>query len=372
MKIFLISRTWTSSGGATKMLCWVANQMAIKGHDVYAVSYFDEETPKNLSSDVKYHNLGLIQSKNRLERNTTQMISSVARINKYIKSQNPDLIVSFLDSVGYIYLLFNKLFGKHKIVVSERVDPFSYKGILSKVRFFLMSLADGIVFQTKGAQSFFNEKIRKKSTVIPNPVSIKREISENLSSFQVDYFQRDNRIVTAGRLSLKQKRQDILLDAFEIVHKTHPEMMLVIYGEGEDRYKIQEYIQEKDITGSVILAGRTNEIEREIYNARTFALTSDFEGIPNALIEAMVLGVPSVSTDCSPGGARLLIENGENGFLVPCGDSEALAGKIMLLIENADISNSFTKNSPLIAEEYSQEKISNLWEAYFKQISNKE
>lgn len=354
------------------MLCWVANQMAKKGHDVYAVSYFAEDHPLRLEDNVNYHSLNLIQSKSRINRNTLQMLKVVRKVNKYIKSQNPDLVVSFLDSVGYVYLLKNKIFGKIKTVVSERVDPYAYKGVLSKIRFFLMNMSDGIVFQTEGAKNFFKEDIQSKSTVIPNPVSIKKDVAENLSDYQLEYSKRDNRVVTAGRLSISQKRQDILIDAFEIVHNAYPEIKLVIYGEGGDKGRILSMIEEKKLTDCIVLAGRTNEVEKEIYNARAFVMTSDYEGIPNALIEAMTLGVPSVSTDCSPGGARLLIEDGVNGFLVPRKDVHEIAQKLICLIEDESISNKFSKNSPAISDKFSEDKISALWETYFKKITDKE
>ena len=229
------------------------------------------------------------------------------------------------------------------------------------------------MFQTKGAQEFFKneECIYKNSAVIPNPV-ILSQTAKALNAQRPKYEERDNRIVTVGRLSILQKRQDLLLKAFAIVHNTHPELELVIYGDGQDKNEIQSMIDEAGLGSCVTLAGRTDEVEKNIYNARAFVLTSDFEGIPNALIEAMSLGVPSVSTDCSPGGAALLIRDGENGYIVPRGDANAVADRLLEIIENRDIAEKFSANSPRIAQDFSEAAIANMWENYFREIAGGE
>ena len=363
-----------SYSGAPKMLSWVANQMTEKEHEVSVVSFFSDIAEHNLNERVKLHCLNIKQSKKRIIRNTVGMFKTIRALHKYVKSYNPDLIVSFLDSVGYVYLGYNKIFGRRKIVVSERVDPYQYKGFISKVRFWLMKKATASVFQTDGAREYFKKypKIYGNSTVIPNPVFLKEDIQQNLSNYEVLFTERDNRIVTVGRLSLKQKRQDVLIDAFEKVHKIHPELKLVIYGDGESKQSIEDIIKSKNLEDSVVLAGKTLSVEKEIYNARAFVLSSDFEGIPNSLIEALALGVPSVATDCSPGGARLLIKDGENGFLVDRGNSNSLAEKLLELVENEETSNKFSQNAPKIINEFSEEKIASMWENYFiKTINSK-
>lgn len=347
------------------MMAWVANQMAKRGHIIHFVTFFSDEQARGLHENIVFYNLGVTQSNSRFIRNTTGMMKTIHRLHKYVKKTKPDIIVSFLDSVGYAYLPIARLFTKSKIVVSERVDPYSYKGNKAKLRFKLMKYAHGTVFQTKGARKFFKGKIYENSVVIPNPVVLSEKIIK-LRENCPKYDERDNRIVTVGRLSLTQKRQDVLLDAFQILLKTHPELKLVIYGDGQDKDKIQALINQKGLADSVVLAGRTDNVEQEIFYARAFVLTSDFEGIPNALIEAMSVGVPSVSTDCSPGGAALLIDNAANGYLVPRGDAGEIAKHLKILVKDKNISEKFSKNSPQIIETYSENDIADSWEEYFK------
>ena len=357
--------------GAPKMMSWIANQMAKRGHEVKIVSYFSNECAAKLDPGVEFHFLGLRRSGNRFIRNTIGMAKAVYRLDKYMKEQNPDVFVSFLDSVGMVYLPIAK--KRCLTIGSERADPYSYKKDTLKARISLMKKVDKMVFQTEGARDYFKDipEIYSKSVVIPNPVVLKDYV-QNLRKNIPKFSDRENKIVTVGRLSLIQKRQDVLINAFELVHKKHPELQLVMYGDGQDKEKIKDIVDNKRLTDCITLAGKISDVEKTIFNARVFVLSSDLEGIPNALIEAMSVGIPCVSTDCSPGGARLLINDGENGYIVPKGDIDLLADRICDLLKNEDVSNRFSEKSILISERFSEEKIAEKWEnAFLDLISNK-
>ncbi len=369
MKILFTIPRLTYSG-APKMLAWIANQMAQKGHDVHLVTFFSEEQARLLHERVTVHSLKIVQSNSRLVRNTTGMLKTIYRLHKTVREIKPDVVISFLDSVGYVYLVIGRLFTKSKLAISERVDPYVYHGALAYVRFALMKFAHGTAFQTQGAQEFFkkHKKVYQNSTVIPNPVVTNQKIVSMQQNIPLAA-ERDKRVVTVGRLSLHQKRQDVLLEAFKMFHKNHPEYQLVIYGDGEDKAAIQTLIDQMELSKCVTLAGRTDCVEEDIFCAGAFVLTSDYEGIPNALIEAMSIGVPSVSTDCSPGGAALLIKDGENGFLVPRGDAAAIAEKLSLIVSNENIAEKFSKNSLSITNEFSETSIADKWEAFFEKVA---
>ncbi len=368
MKI-LFATTCLDYSGAPKMMAWVANQMAERGHEVHLVTFFSEEQARLLHKNVTMSSLQITQSESRLIRNTTGMLKTISRLHKKVRELKPDVVISFLDSVGYVYLPIGRFLTKAKMVASERVDPYSYHGKTAVARFALMQFAHGTVFQTDGARQFFEKRKRiyDHSTVIPNPVVL----SEHVLAMQKripTYSERDKRIVTVGRLSLRQKRQDILLDAFRIFHEKNPEYTLVMYGDGPDREKIQAMIDERGLSDCAILAGRTDRVEEEIFHAAAFVLTSDYEGIPNALIEAMSIGVPCVSTDCSPGGARLLVDDGENGYIVPCGDHKMLAERLQRIVCDERISSRFSVNSPEIKSRYSEMVIMEKWEKYLQDV----
>lgn len=370
----LFATTRLTYAGAPKMMAWIANQMAAKGHEVHLVTFYSEEQARLLHENVKMISLRVTQSRSRLVRNTTGMLKTLGRLHKLVLKLKPDVVVTFLDSVGYVYLPIGRLFTKTKIVASERVDPYAHHGKTAAVRFALMNFAHGTVFQTDGARNFFENRKRvfRNSTVIPNPVVTGDKILAMQKSIPA-YKDRDKTIVTVGRLSLRQKRQDVLLDAFKLFLDKNPGYTLVMYGDGPDRAKIQAMIEARGLTGKAVLAGRTDRVEEMIFHAAAFVLTSDYEGIPNALIEAMSIGVPSVSTDCSPGGAALLIRDGENGYLVPCGDAKAIAEKLSLVVNEAHIAERFSKNSPSITSEFAEAVIAEKWETYFQKVTgNKE
>ena len=355
--------------GAPKMLAWIANQMSRSGHSVKVLALYSDQCQQPLDSDIEFESLSLKRSKNRIIRNSIDILKSLNVVHRELKKSSPDVVVTFLDTVGYMYLLKNRFSKRYKMIASERSDPYTHKGISAKIKHKILSYADRIVFQTEGARECFskNRKIITKSVVIPNPI-IPKSIDESVK--HVKFCERDERIVSVGRLDLKQKRHDVMIDAFERVHQKHPELELHIYGDGQDRERIQAIIDSRGLGKSVFLRGRTDSVEREIFNARAFLFSSDFEGIPNALIEAMLAGVPAVATDCSPGGARLLIENYENGILVPRGDVATLSEALIRVVEDEERADSFSSKSPLILERFSESEISDMWRKCFTSLDN--
>lgn len=116
--------------------------------------------------------------------------------------------------------------------------------------------------------------------------------------------------------------------------------------------------------------GKSNCIEKDIYNAGIFVLSSNYEGMPNALMEAMALGLPCISTDCPVGGPKTLIKNGENGLLVPVGDEEALSIAILKLIEDNELSQKIANNALKISEKFNPNIINQQWEDFINKIIN--
>ena len=112
------------------------------------------------------------------------------------------------------------------------------------------------------------------------------------------------------------------------------------------------------------MPGAKEEIQEYIKDASLFVLSSDYEGIPNALIEAMAIGLPCVSTDCSPGGARELIVNGKDGFIVPCGDAQKLADAIRKMINDKSLARECGTNARQICQRTAVWKISEEWMTY--------
>jgi glycosyltransferase involved in cell wall biosynthesis len=250
---------------------------------------------------------------------------------------------------------------KTKSVVCERSDPF--KPHYYKLKFWkpLFRWADGAVFQLEKAAGYYSN-IKGNIAVIPNPVTIFG------MDVAVSPVQRKKTVVSLGRIDLFQKRQDILVRAFDIFRRNHPDYQLIIYGAGPDEKRLHSLITELNMDGKVVMAGNTLTAQATIRDAGMFVLSSDFEGIPNSLIEAMVIGLPCIATDCSPGGARLLIRHHKNGLLSPKGDIERLAANMAWIAEHHEEAEKMGDEAKHIKDVFSEEKISKMWSEYLNAL----
>lgn len=338
-------------GGAEKSITNLANWLADKqGDNVTLVSVEGDGKPYNISENVHYEgnavsNKGKISTHLEIYRNTKRAVE------KY----NPNIVVSFWIQPLF-YLVLAGYGRKLKIYFSERNDPsLLYSKITKFMRWHTLKYVDGIVFQTNDAKNYFDKKIQDKSVIIHNPVYLTKQsysLCENP----------DNRIVAVGRLS-EQKNYKLLISAFNEIKDEHPELTVEIYGEGELREELQNEIDSCDLTDRVKLMGAFPDVLDRIYGARLFVMTSLYEGMPNALMEAMCLGIPVVCSNCPCGGPKELILDGENGFLFNNNDKIDLIKKIRLAMSS---DKAISKNEREICESHSQDMIFGKWNFFIK------
>jgi len=335
------------------MFMWLANALCNKGHDVTVMTFMPND---EVSLDERIHWIKSDELKNN------GIFSKIWHIRKEIKRVNPDVSISFLLDAN-VYNIFACLGLKVKSVVCERNDPFKpgYKVLKFWKPWF--RFAKGAVFQLPKVAKYYSN-IKAPTAVIPNPVLSKSEY--NVGSF----CDRPNVINVLGRLDVFQKRHDLMIDAFAKFVKDYPEFKLVFYGDGPDKDNMQKQIDNNGISGSVSFGGITLEPLKVMAQSKMFVLTSDFEGIPNSLIEAMSLGLPCISTDCRPGGAKLVIENGVSGFIVPQGDIDSIADKMKWYMQHPTDADTFGCTGMKIKEMFSEDKVVNLWESYLKKLCN--
>ena len=172
-----------------------------------------------------------------------------------------------------------------------------------------------------------------------------------------------------GRLT-EQKGFDTLIKAFGDVSNKHSDYQLKIYGEGEKKEELNSLIKELKLKEKVVLCGSSSEAIKEVANSEIFVLSSRYEGMPNALIEAMATGTACISTDCNFGPSDLIID-GVNGILVPVDDIELLSNKINYLIENENIRKTLEENAISIREKLDKDNIYNRYYKYFIETFNK-
>lgn len=352
-------------GGAERVVANLSNYLAENNNDVSIVISVEKQSYYKLNNNVKLYGLDRKKASNNF---LIKNISRLKRLNHIVRTIKPDIIISFLPEPSYRVLalkLFNK---KLKVIVSVRNDPkIEYKTKINRIVMkILYPLADGFVFQTKEAKEYFSKKIQQKSVIIPNP------IDKKIIQRKVYTGKKEKKIVAVGRL-VEQKNHELLINAFNLVKDQIPEYNLIIYGEGSLREKLQEQIERLNLKERVFLPGNVDNIADKIENASLFVLSSNYEGMPNALMEAMALGLICISTDCPCGGPRFLIENNVNGYLINVGKEKELANKIKEIIvdkkqeELEEVSNNARKKMLQMSEE----KIGEIWFKYICSVIKK-
>jgi GalNAc-alpha-(1->4)-GalNAc-alpha-(1->3)-diNAcBac-PP-undecaprenol alpha-1,4-N-acetyl-D-galactosaminyltransferase len=350
--LFVIHRL--NYGGAEKILTFVANGLNRRGYKVFVYTFEDIIQHYLLDVEVIHDS-----EKNICKVRGLRRFVQLFQIRREIRSIQPDLVISFLSNPNLLCILAT-LCSKTPVIISERGDPTQGNGIISMVGKYIYRFADGAVFQTNNARDYFAGKLAKKSCVIPNPVTINCELKK--------VSKRNNEIAFVGRFELRQKRQDLMLLAFRKVVNVYPEMKLVFYGDGDDEKKVRDMVEHLNLSDNVRFAGLVKNVYEYICGSRMLVLTSDYEGIPNALIEAMAVGLPVVATDCSPGGARMLIDHQINGLLVPKGDVEAIANAIIFIIGNEEIANKYGLKAMGVTNRFAPKGILDMWENYINKI----
>lgn len=345
--VFFIPRLY--GGGAERVTAVLANGICgISGYEVHMISYKQRENDYALDEKIRKHS-----AETFLNGGGHQSISKIKYLRKTIKEIDPHCVVS-LAGPGAIGLLAVSMIGTEiPLVLSERNDPKSYpeEKILRAVRWLAYRLCSGVVFQTEEAKNFFSSAVKKKSTVIHNPIVC--ELPERSGK-------RDHRIINWCRLN-SQKNLDLLIDSFADISSDFPDYILEIYGEGPEEKRLTEKIRDIDLENRIYLRGFSSEIHSKAVDASLFVSSSDFEGISNSMLEAIAMGIPSICTDCPSGGARETIENGVNGILVPVGDRKEMAKAMKRVLSDEKLSERIGSEGKKLKEKLSVSSVLKLW-----------
>lgn len=345
-----------SRGGAEHVLVNLADYLIKRGHQVIVVTQYQKENEYPLNENAK-RIISDISRDEITNSRTVNFLRRFCKLRRIWKQEKPDVILSFIGK-NNIMAIITSVCLPASTVVSVRGEPreeYYSKGL----RFLAKSLfrfADGIILQTEASRSFFPSVIRKKATILKNPI--------HPSFFREPYTeQREKTITAVGRID-ENKNHRMLILAFSQIADEFPDYKLVIYGDGDKREELQFLTKELRLEGRIIFPGKIDNVAEAIYKTRVFVLSSNTEGMPNTLLEAMALGLTVISTDCPCGGPAELIEHGKNGLLTPVGDENAMKESLQFLLNNLHKADDMGNNARITSEIYRPETVLSEWEKY--------
>ena len=365
MKILIVHPS-LSSGGAEKIIAFISNVLT-KKYDVSLLLLKNEMVSLPIDKKIKIITKNCYSSQPIFGK---YIFSGIKKINnmkyeikKCIEIENPNLIICFDLRV----LLTLSFLGKRiltKTLFSERADPYEnpiywqliLKKIYKSVRY--------IVFQTSGARDFYSYELRNKSRIIYNP-ALNRNL--NASCKVIEKSDSNKIIFSAGRLQYR-KGYDLLIKAFSTVNELKKDYKLVIYGEGEEKDNLLSLVKKLNLSKKVIFKSPVPNVIEKNRNSELFVLPSRSEGIPNILIEAMYEGIPAITTDCSPGGARLLSDDGKYCLIANNNDYNSIAEKIIFAINNTQYMVNMALKAKKSLTRFDEKKIAKEWEDVVKKL----
>lgn len=339
------------SGGAERVLGLLANDWVNQGHDITIAANDINEVFYPINSQINILDIG-VQHKG-ITKGITANIARIQKIKQTITDTDPDIIISFMTTMNIKVTLASKL-AKKPIIISERTSFDAMKSRAWRtLRKVIYPYSSALIVQTTQAAKSYDFLTNLK--IIENPLVLQDKHRN---------FKRKKIILAVGTL-YSIKGFDMLIDAFSKL-KNLDDWKLVILGEGEDREKLENQIDQLDLSKSVSLPGTASDVEYHYKEASIFVLSSRTEGFPNALCEAMAYGCPSIAFNCLTGPSEI-INHPHNGILVEAENIPALTQAIQDLADNPKKRMAISKESVKLADRLSIHTISNKW---FETIAN--
>lgn len=351
-------------GGAERVIASLANTFCAWGDEVHIITNDNEASEYPLDERVHHVRLNLAgKSANKLQ-GLMRNARIIRALRRQVRAEGYDAVLA-MSKRGAILLQYAFPFGrKFKLITSERANPMKEKcGRLEQLQQdLLLPRVDGFIFQTERVSRCFCERLRRIGCVIHNGVF------EEILPAQITPFEqrRHQDICAVGRLA-EQKGYDLLLQAFSAFREAHPAHRLHIYGEGALRPALEKQIAALSLEGSVTLHGNVLHVMHQVADMGMFVMSSRYEGMPNALMEAMACGIPCISTDCDFGPAELIREH-ENGLLTPVEDAEALAKAMAEIADDPALARKLSANAVDIRRSRSGESIAAQYHQYIADV----
>lgn len=343
-----------SSGGAERVISNLSNVL-IEKFEIVIITFVNSKPFYDLDHRIKVIHCREVYSpsKSIIQSIKLNYMLTIG-IYRIFKKENIDLTIGFITSTNILTAIAAKIYGI-PCIISERNNPL--RGDLPRFWMLLRNLmypkADSLVLQTKGVKKLYEKKVEEKKLIIlPNP------IATELTQLRDSNVRKEKLILTVGRLD-ENKNQSETIMAFKSLD-LHDWRLLII-GDGVKKEFLKNLIKTHNLENKVEIISRVKDIHNYYNKASVFIFTSKTEGFPNALLEAMHFGIPCISTDCNFGPSDL-INDGDNGFLIPIDDVNMLEERLYQLINNKELRADISTKAKLSTEKYVSDKVISKWE----------
>jgi GalNAc-alpha-(1->4)-GalNAc-alpha-(1->3)-diNAcBac-PP-undecaprenol alpha-1,4-N-acetyl-D-galactosaminyltransferase len=357
-----------ATGGAERVAATMANAWRDRGHEVWLVATYLGPCAVSfpLQPDVSVlflseTTLGSRRSRWPLALRKTRALRTI------LLTIRPDVIISFLTNVNVLTIMAHANTGI-PLIISERTDPLHDTELplaLRLARKLCYRFADALVVQTAAAARRYGAKLRgaPRMTVIHNPLPAQLAAS----STRPCQDGQGGCVIAMGRLT-PEKGYAKLIEAFGCALGEDPAWQLRIWGDGPLRADLQSVVDRLQLADRVQLCGLTNQPWAALAAGQIFVLSSEYEGFPNAMLEAMALGLPCIAFDC-PSGARELTDGGRAALLVPCGDVAALAAALRELAGDRKLRSTLgARAAAFVRSQFAQPSVMATWDALIEEV----
>ena len=348
MKIMFVVDDY--SGGAGNIVQLLSTEYA-KADDISVLLTHQTTQKRYECKDVTFYELSAAE---KPAGSLEKVLYQVKWIKRHIKEINPDVVISFL-TLNSVFTYLGHLPSRLPIIACERICPadlhlkFPWDRLMHKA----YKRADILTVQFREFVPLYGGKYMEKCMVTPNYIATPDRIWKA-------HNRETKRFISCGRLNAS-KQFDLLIDMFAKIHRKNPKTELFIYGRGPYEEQLQKHIEAAGLSDSAFLKGYTNDTYGVLCDADIYLMSSKSEGFPNALSEAMAVGMPSVSFRCNT-GIDELADYGRRGIVVPPEDKNAFISAALNLCTDSVLCDEYSKNAKEVSEVYSLEKVKKTWD----------
>lgn len=350
-RIAFLVYNFSNTGGLYQVVVNLINELC-KEYDIHLISLIQDK-PISYEIDPRIKYTYLFSKETRL-RNMWK--DARIPLKEYVKDNYIDTVILEGDYPGIIgsSLRFTTnakiIFHEHGSLMSQ----WDRKDIVG-IRFLSSFLSHKTVVLTNRNKEAYKKKFLKRDKnifVVPNWV-------EEIGSASYQYNKNSKKVIYVGRFGV-EKGVLRLLKSWKLIEKELPGWTLDLYGDGEEKEKIVNFIEDNNLNSSVKLKGWVNDVTKNFKDYAFLVLPSDREGFPLVLLEAQALGLPVISYDILTGPSEIINHN-KDGFLVEEKNTEDFAKSILFLANHPEKREEFSKNAIENVEKFSKERILDIW-----------